>query len=247
VAQGGRRIHRRFGALTVCSAGGRREARGKQHAAMTRNKPFESWAKRAIDVAGALTGLVLTAPIMALASGAIAATMGRPILWRHVRPGLQGKPFTMYKFRTMRPAAEGEVWFRTDAQRLTRVGRILRQTSIDELPELWNVLRGDMSLVGPRPLLMEYLPKYTREQNRRHETRPGITGWAQVNGRQSIPFSQRIALDVWYIDHWSLWLDFGILAKTIGQAVFGAGVHSGQNVDDVDDLGLAPKHVNGAT
>jgi lipopolysaccharide/colanic/teichoic acid biosynthesis glycosyltransferase len=149
----------------------------------------------------------------------------------------------MYKFRTMRPAENGEVWFRTDADRLTPLGRLLRKTSIDELPGLWNVLKGEMSLVGPRPLLMEYLPKYTPEQNRRHEVRPGITRWAQVNGRQSIPFSKRLALDVWYVDNWSLGLDVKILAMTIKQAIFGSGVYSGQNVDDVDDLGLAPKTV----
>jgi lipopolysaccharide/colanic/teichoic acid biosynthesis glycosyltransferase len=194
-----------------------------------------------MDVAGALTGLAVFAPVMTAAAGAIALTMGRPIFWCHVRPGRHARPFTMYKFRTMRPAKEGEVWFRTDAERLTPVGRFLRKTSIDELPELWNVLKGDMSLVGPRPLLMEYLPRYTPEQNRRHEVRPGITGWAQVNGRQSIPFSKRIELDVWYVDNWSLALDVKILAMTVKQALFGSGVYSGQNVDDVDDLGLAPR------
>lgn len=208
---------------------------------MARAKRIQLVLKRTMDVAGALTGLAVFAPVMAAAAGAIALTMGRPIFWRHVRPGRHGKPFTMYKFRTMRPAKEGEVWFRTDAERLTPVGRLLRKTSIDELPELWNVLRGDMSLVGPRPLLMEYLPRYTPEQNRRHEVRPGITGWAQVNGRQSIPFSKRIALDVWYVDNWSLALDAKILAMTVKQALFGSGVYSGQNVDDVDDLGLAPR------
>jgi lipopolysaccharide/colanic/teichoic acid biosynthesis glycosyltransferase len=208
---------------------------------VARAKRIQLVLKRTMDVAGALTGLAVFAPVMAAAAGAIALTMGRPIFWRHVRPGRHGKPFTMYKFRTMRPAKEGEVWFRTDAERLTPVGRLLRKTSIDELPELWNVLRGDMSLVGPRPLLMEYLPRYTPEQNRRHEVRPGITGWAQVNGRQSIPFSKRIALDVWYVDNWSLALDAKILAMTVKQALFGSGVYSGQNVDDVDDLGLAPR------
>jgi len=211
-----------------------------------RTKRLHSVLKRTLDVAGALTGLVVFAPVMTAAAGAIALTMGRPILWRHVRPGRHGKPFTMYKFRTMRPAKEGEVWFRTDAERLTPVGRFLRKTSIDELPELWNVLKGDMSLVGPRPLLMEYLPRYTPEQNRRHEVKPGITGWAQVNGRQSIPFSRRIELDVWYVDNWSISLDVKILAMTVKQALFGSGVYSGQNVDDVDDLGLAPRTLEDA-
>ncbi len=206
-----------------------------------RARRIQAAVKRTMDVVGAATGLVALAPLMTVAAGAIALTMGRPIFWRHVRPGHRGEPFAMYKFRTMRPAAKGEVWFRTDADRLTRVGRLLRKTSIDELPGLWNVLKGDMSLVGPRPLLMEYLPKYTPEQSRRHLVKPGITGWAQVNGRQSIPFSKRLALDVWYVDNWNVALDAKIIAMTIKQALFGSGVLSGQNVDDVDDLGLAPK------
>jgi sugar transferase EpsL len=206
-------------------------------------KRFQRFIKRSMDVAGAVTGLTLLSPVMLAAAGAIAISMGRPILWRHVRPGHHGKPFAMFKFRTMRPAKQGEVWFRTDGDRLTRTGRFLRKASIDELPGLWNVLTGDMSLVGPRPLLMEYLPKYTAEQNRRHEVKPGITGWAQVNGRQSIPFSKRLALDVWYVDNWSVALDAKIIAMTLKQAVFGSGVLSGQNVDDVDDLGLAPKTI----
>lgn len=206
-------------------------------------KRFQRALKRAIDVAGAVTGLTVLSPVMVVAAGAIAVSMGRPLLWRHVRPGLKGEPFAMYKFRTMRPAAQGEVWFRTDGDRLTPVGRVLRKLSIDELPGLWNVLKGDMSLVGPRPLLMEYLPKYTPTQNRRHDVKPGITGWAQVNGRQSIPFSKRLELDVWYVDHWSVALDVKIIAITMKQAIFGSGVHSGQNVDDVDDLGLAPKTI----
>lgn len=206
-----------------------------------RKRRFQRVMKRAMDVAGAAVGLVLFAPVMTAAAGAIAAAMGRPIVWRHLRPGHRGEPFAMYKFRTMRPAEDGEIWFRTDAERLTKLGRLLRKTSIDELPGLWNVLKGDMSLVGPRPLLMEYLPKYTPTQRRRHDVKPGITGWAQVNGRQSIPFSKRLELDVWYVDHWSVALDVKIIAMTIKQALFGAGVLSGQSVDDVDDLGLAPK------
>ena len=204
---------------------------------------YQRAAKRMMDVAGALTGLVVLSPVMVFAAGAIALSLGRPVLWRHVRPGLRGEPFAMFKFRTMRPATQGEVWFRTDADRLTPVGRALRKASIDELPGLWNVLKGDMSLVGPRPLLMEYLSKYTPEQNRRHHVKPGITGWAQVNGRQSIKFSKRLELDVWYVDHWSVALDVKIIAMTLKQAVFGSGVLSGQNVDDVDDLGLAPKTI----
>jgi lipopolysaccharide/colanic/teichoic acid biosynthesis glycosyltransferase len=208
--------------------------------------------KRLIDVAGSATGLVVLSPLLGSAALAIAATMGRPVLFKHTRPGFKGRPFTLYKFRTMRPPREGEgVYFRTDGDRLTRLGRFLRATSIDELPELFNVLRGDMSLVGPRPLLTEYLAKYTAEQARRHEVLPGITGWAQVNGRQHARFSQRLANDVWYVDHWSLWLDAKILARTLLDVVASSGVISGQNVDDVDDLGLAqpppqePKHAAG--
>jgi lipopolysaccharide/colanic/teichoic acid biosynthesis glycosyltransferase len=197
-------------------------------------------AKRAIDVAGAATALVALSPVLGAASVAVAATMGRPVFFRHTRPGLHGRPFTMFKLRTMRAPRPGEaVYFRTDEERLTPLGRFLRKSSIDELPELWNVLRGDMSLVGPRPLLMEYLPRYTPEQMRRHELRPGITGWAQVNGRQTIKFSERLGHDVWYVDHWSLGLDLRILAMTVGRVVQSEGVIPGQSVDEVDDLGLA--------
>jgi sugar transferase EpsL len=152
----------------------------------------------------------------------------------------------MCKFRTMRPARSGEVWFRTDEQRMTRVGRWLRRSSIDELPELWQVLRGEMSLVGPRPLLPEYLPLYTTEQARRHEVRPGITGWAQVQGRQTIPFSRRLALDVWYVDHFSLRLDLRILLLTIRDVVGTRGVLPGQDIDEIDDLGFAPRALEAA-
>jgi lipopolysaccharide/colanic/teichoic acid biosynthesis glycosyltransferase len=197
------------------------------------------FAKRVIDVVGAGAALAALSPVIGLAAAAIRVTMGKPAFFEHVRPGLDGKPFKLVKLRTMRAAKPGEVYFRTDAERITPLGRFLRRTSIDELPELWNVLRGDMSLVGPRPLLMEYLPKYTPEQARRHELRPGITGWAQVNGRQSIPFSRRLALDVWYVDHWSLMLDLKILAMTVRDVFARSGVIPGQSVDDVDDLGLA--------
>jgi lipopolysaccharide/colanic/teichoic acid biosynthesis glycosyltransferase len=196
-------------------------------------------AKRALDVFVSGSALVFGAPVLALSAAAVAMSLGRPVLFRQQRPGLGGRLFTMYKFRTMRPPTPGEKWFRTDEERLTRVGRFLRRTSIDELPELWNVLRGDMSLVGPRPLLMEYLPKYTATENRRHEVKPGITGWAQVNGRQTIPFSRRLELDVWYVDHFTVWLDLAILVRTARQLFRPGEVISGQNVDDVDDIGLS--------
>jgi lipopolysaccharide/colanic/teichoic acid biosynthesis glycosyltransferase len=196
--------------------------------------------KRAIDIAGASIGLVALSPIFGAASVAVLASMGRPIFFSHDRPGYKGKLFRITKFRTMRPAKQGEVWFRTDEQRLTRVGRFLRNTSIDELPELWMVLKGDMSLVGPRPLLTEYLSKYTPEQMRRHDMKPGITGWAQVHGRQTIAFSKRLEYDVWYVDNFSIALDLKILAMTVRDVFRSKGVLNGQNVDDVDDLGLAP-------
>ena len=197
--------------------------------------------KRAFDVAAASTALVLSAPVMLFAAAAVWLSMGRPILFRQTRPGYKAVPFRMYKFRTMREPRPGEVWYDSDAQRLTRIGRLLRRTSVDELPELWNVLRGEMSLVGPRPLLMEYLTRYTPQQQRRHHVRPGITGWSQVNGRQDIPFSRRLELDVWYVDHWSFWLDLKILIMTVAGVFSSRGVVSGQDVRQVDDLGLLPE------
>jgi sugar transferase EpsL len=194
--------------------------------------------KRALDLGLAGAGLIVLAPLLTGAAVAIFLTMGRPILFRHTRPGRHGRPFTLYKFRTMVEPRPGEDRLTSDGARVTRVGELLRKTSLDELPELWNVVIGDMSLVGPRPLLLEYLSKYTPEQARRHEVRPGITGWAQVNGRQSIPFSTRLAHDLWYVDHRSLALDLEILARTLAQVVTGAGQHTGQSLAEVDDLGF---------
>jgi sugar transferase EpsL len=175
--------------------------------------------KRALDVAVVATGLLVLSPVLAWIALAVAARQGRPILFRQERPGLNGEPFTIYKFRTMRSPRRDEVWYLTDDERITRLGRFLRATSLDELPELWNVLRGEMSLVGPRPLLMEYLGKYTPEERRRHDVRPGITGWAAVNGRNALQFRDRLQLDVWYVDHWSLLLDLRILAMTAVQVI----------------------------
>ncbi len=205
-----------------------------------RVKLFQRAMKRTFDVAVSATALVVLSPLLVGAAVAIRATMGSPVLYSAERPGFQERLFRIYKFRTMRATRPGEVYFRTDEERLTPLGRFLRSSSIDELPELWNVLKGEMSLVGPRPLLTEYLPRYTAEQHRRHDVRPGITGWAQVNGRQTAMFSKRLEFDVWYVDNWSLLLDLKILAMTV-RDVFGAkGVIPGQNVDDVDDLGLTP-------
>ena len=186
--------------------------------------------KRAVDVVGAAAGLVLLAPVLAAAAVAIRATLGAPVLFRQVRPGLGGRPFTILKFRTMRDPRPGEVWYLTNEQRLGRVGRFLRSTSLDELPELWNVLRGEMSLVGPRPLLVHYLETYTPEEARRHDVRPGITGWAAVNGRHAIRFKERLALDVWYVDHWSLALDLRILARTVAQVALRKDVATSEDL-----------------
>jgi sugar transferase EpsL len=191
-------------------------------------RDVERAMKRVIDVTGASAGLLVLAPVIGAAALLVAITMGRPVLFRQLRPGLGGRPFTMYKIRTMRPSEPGEVYYLTDGERLTPAGRFLRRTSIDELPELWNVLKGEMSLVGPRPLLMEYLGRYSPEQARRHDVRPGITGWAQVNGRQEISFKERFELDIWYVDNWSLKLDMKILFKTLGRVIHSSGVVIGQ-------------------
>lgn len=170
--------------------------------------------KRALDIVGAASMLVLLGSLVAGTALLVLAIDGRPVLFRHQRPGLGGKPFTMLKFRTMRHPRADESWRMDGGQRVTRLGRILRSSSLDELPELWNVLRGDMSLVGPRPLLMEHLAAFTPEERRRMEVRPGLTGWAIVNGRHTTSFEERLRLDVWYVDHWSLVLDARILAMT---------------------------------
>ena len=180
--------------------------------------------KRAFDclVAGVL--LLALSPLLPALGVAIAVVMGRPVLFAQQRPGLGGRPFRMFKFRSMRDARQPDGTLLPDGERLTPLGRFLRSTSLDELPELWNVVRSDMSLVGPRPLLMEYLPLYSPEQARRHEVRPGITGWAQVNGRNAVPWPDRLAMDVWYVDHRSLWLDLRILFMTIGRVVRRRGI-----------------------
>ncbi len=180
--------------------------------------------KRVFDfVAALLALLLLTLPLLALA-WLIRRNLGSPVLFRQVRPGLQGRPFTMVKFRTMTNERGPGGALLPDAQRLTPFGRFLRASSLDELPELWNVLKGEMSLVGPRPLLMEYLPLYTPEQARRHEVRPGITGWAQVNGRNAISWPDKFALDVWYVDNQSLWLDIKILWMTVRKVFLRDGI-----------------------
>ena len=187
-------------------------------------------AKRAIDVVGAVTALAVLSPVLAWISLAVVMTQGRPIFFRHRRPGRRDVPFTLIKFRTMRDPAPGEDRYRSDDARVTRLGRFLRASSLDELPELWNVLRGDMSLVGPRPLLVDYLEVYTPDERRRHAMRPGITSWAAVNGRHVLRFRERLQLDTWYVDHWSLWLDLRILAMTLRQVAGRSDVATTQDM-----------------
>jgi len=174
--------------------------------------------KRMVDIVVVVAFAWVWVPVFAVVALMVVIALGRPVFFVQERPGLGGRPFRLVKFRTMR-LGEG-----TDQERMTRVGRVLRAASLDELPELWNVLKGEMSLVGPRPLLMRYLERYTAEQARRHEVRPGITGWAQVNGRNAITWEQKFAYDVWYVDHWSLWLDLKILWLTVWQVVSRKGI-----------------------
>jgi lipopolysaccharide/colanic/teichoic acid biosynthesis glycosyltransferase len=189
--------------------------------------------KRLVDVAGAVIGLIVLSPILAAVALASLRAQGRPILFRHERPGRAGKPFILVKFRTMRALRPGEPPYHSDDQRVTRLGRFLRATSIDELPELWNVVRGEMSLVGPRPLLTEYLPVYTPEEARRHDMRPGVTSWAAVNGRHVLKFHERLALDVWYVDQWSLKLDAKILLMTVEQVFRRTDVSTTQDIAEI--------------
>ncbi|WP_456480999.1 sugar transferase [Oceanithermus sp.] len=183
--------------------------------------------KRLIDVLVSLAALALLSPLLLVLAIWIRITMGAPVLFKQTRPGLRGKPFIMYKFRTMTDERDPQGNLLPDEQRLTRLGRFLRSTSLDELPELINVLKGEMSLVGPRPLLMKYLDRYTPEQFRRHEVKPGITGWAQVNGRNALTWEEKFKLDVWYVDNWNLWLDFKILLMTLVKVFRREGIGHG--------------------
>ena len=176
---------------------------------------YKRYIKRWLDLGIALIALLLLSPVLMLVAWQVARQLGRPLFFIQQRPGLHGQPFNMFKFRTMTDERDANGQLLPDADRLTPFGQFLRRTSLDELPELWNVLRGDMSLVGPRPLLMRYLPLYTPEQARRHDVRPGITGWAQINGRNAISWEQKFEYDVWYVDHCALWLDLRILLVTL--------------------------------
>ncbi|KGU84302.1 sugar transferase [Pseudomonas mediterranea] len=180
--------------------------------------------KRVVDFAGAFMGLIILSPVIVVVAILIKHKLGGPVLFRQVRPGREGKPFEMIKFRTMRDAYDHNNAPLPDAQRMTPFGSFLRSSSLDELPELWNVLKGDMSLVGPRPLLMEYLPLYNERQYLRHRVRPGVTGWAQINGRNALSWPEKFELDVWYVENRSFWLDLQIIALTVKKVMKKDGI-----------------------
>lgn len=182
--------------------------------------------KRGIDLVASGGALVVLSPVLAVVALLVWRKLGSPILFTQTRPGLDGQPFKIFKFRTMIDAKAKDGTLLPDSERLTSFGKALRSTSLDELPELWNVLRGDMSLVGPRPLLMEYLPRYSEHQSRRHEVRPGLSGWAQINGRNAISWDEKFELDVWYVDNASIGLDLRIIARTLSHAVRRTGISS---------------------
>lgn len=186
--------------------------------------------KRVLEFIIALIGLILASPILLVVAILVKTKLGSPILFRQQRVGLNGEIFEMVKFRTMRDATDLEGNPLPDEERLTKFGQLLRKTSLDELPELWNVLKGDMSLVGPRPLLVEYLPLYSKEQMKRHDVRPGITGYAQVNGRNNISWTKKFELDVYYVDNFSLWLDIKILFQTVAKVLGQADINQEGNV-----------------
>lgn len=186
--------------------------------------------KPLLDRAAAAAGLVVLAPVLAVVGGLVRVKLGSPVLFRQTRPGLHGAPFTLVKFRTMTDARSADGRLLADAERLPPFGRFLRSSSLDELPELWNVLRGDMSLVGPRPLLMRYLDRYTPEQARRHAVRPGVTGLAQVSGRNALSWDEKFALDIEYVDRVSFRLDVWILMRTVRKVIVREGIHADQHV-----------------
>ena len=191
---------------------------------MNRQSGLQKLVKVLLDRLAGTAGLVLAAPVMAVVALIVRVTMGAPVLFAQERPGYRARFFTLYKFRTMANAVDAQGRLLSDEKRLTAVGRILRATSLDELPQLWNVARGDLSLVGPRPLLTRYLPRYSPEQMRRHDVLPGITGWAQIHGRNAVTWDQKFELDVWYVDHWTLLLDLRILLLTLRTVVTREGV-----------------------
>jgi lipopolysaccharide/colanic/teichoic acid biosynthesis glycosyltransferase len=210
---------------------GRREGRAQD------GRPAQ--VKAAIDRAGAALGLLLLSPVLAAIALAIRFLMGPPVFFRQVRPGKGGRPFEIVKFRTMLDARDERGQLRPDEERLTALGRFLRSVSLDELPQLWNVLEGELSLVGPRPLVTQYLDRYSARQARRHEVMPGITGWSQINGRNALSWEEKLELDVWYVEHWSLGLDLKILALTLGAVLGRKGVSNPGHATMPDFLGSA--------
>ncbi|MFY9386459.1 MAG: sugar transferase [Smithellaceae bacterium] len=202
-----------------------------------------AYVKRFLDLILTIPAFVLLSPVLIVTALLVRCKLGKPVLFTQQRPGLGGRPFKIFKFRTMTDARDADGALLPDSARLTRLGRFLRATSIDELPELFNVLKGDMSLVGPRPLLMQYLDRYTPEQARRHEVRPGITGWAQVNGRNSVRFSERFKMDVWYVDNMSMLLDCKIICLTFLSVLRRKGVRSDFDtcLNEIDDCGFYEK------
>ncbi|MBN7774066.1 sugar transferase [Clostridium aminobutyricum] len=202
---------------------------------------FKKWIKRLIDFVLSLVMIILLSPILILVYVLVQNKLGRPAVFKQERPGLQGNVFTMYKFRSMADERDGNGELLPDAVRLTTFGKLLRASSLDELPELFNILRGDMSFVGPRPLLVRYLDRYTAEQARRHDVRPGLTGWAQVNGRNAISWEDKFKLDVWYVDHWNLWLDFKILWMTFIKVFRREGIQAADHATMEEFMGTENK------
>jgi sugar transferase EpsL len=197
--------------------------------------------KRMLDAVLATVVLIVLSPLMLVVALLVRVRLGKPVLFRQERPGLRGAPFTMFKFRTMTTRCDEAGKLLPDAERLTPLGHFLRSASLDELPELLNVVKGDMSLVGPRPLLPQYLARYSPEQMRRHEVRPGVTGWAQINGRNAIRWDDRLRLDVWYVDHVSFWLDLRILGNTVIAVVRRKGISSASHVTMPEFTGTDPR------
>jgi lipopolysaccharide/colanic/teichoic acid biosynthesis glycosyltransferase len=196
--------------------------------------------KRLFDLLLTLPGLTLALPALAIVAILVRIFHGAPVLFRQTRPGYRGKPFQIYKFRTMNNQRDSRGNLLPDAERLTRLGRFLRATSLDELPELLNILRGEMSLVGPRPLLMQYLDRYSPDQSRRHDVLPGITGWAQINGRNALSWEEKFQLDLWYVDHWSLWLDLRILLQTAWKVLRREGISQPGHATAAEFMGSPP-------
>ncbi len=198
---------------------------------------FVPLSKRILDVVLSILAILILSPLFLLVTILVMINFGTPIIFRQQRPGHNGKPFWVYKFRTMTNAHDDQDNLLPDSQRITRTGKFLRSYSLDELPELFNILRGEMSLVGPRPLLMQYLERYSPEQARRHDVLPGITGWAQINGRNALTWKEKFTLDVWYVDHWSLWLDIKILLLTVVKVIRREGINQPGQVTTEEFMG----------